>query len=299
MNLNTLNDNYIYKYLSSTSDVRGIVHISHGKAEHIGRYKWLISMLNNNGYHVISIDHRGHGNRINNKRSIGIFSNSFGWKKVVKDLKTIIDNTKKEYPTLKQYIFGHSMGSWIALSLFKERLDISGMILSGSSKFPYFLIVLQRLIIKLDILFFGQNKINNIMETLSTKRFNNYFKPNRTQSDWISTDDANVDNYVDDKLCGYKVTSGLWLDMVNGIEEVFNKKNYDELNKDVPILIISGSDDPVGDFTKGVTSLYNYLKSIFSNVELKILSSERHEVFSGIKKNDAYNSLKLFLDKNL
>ena len=173
------------------------------------------------------------------------------------------------------------------------------MILSGSSKFPYFLIVLQRLIIKFDILFFGQNKINNIMETLSTKRFNNYFKPNRTQSDWISTDDANVDNYVDDKLCGYKVTSGLWLDMVNGIEEVFNKKNYDELNKDVPILIISGSDDPVGDFTKGVTSLYNYLKSIFSNVELKILSSERHEVFSGIKKNDAYNSLKLFLDKNL
>lgn len=299
MNLNTLNDNYIYKYLSSTSEAKGIVHISHGKAEHIGRYKWLISMLNDDGYHVISIDHRGHGNRINNKRSIGIFSNSLGWEKVVMDLKTLIDNTKKEYPTLKQYIFGHSMGSWIALAMFKEKLDIGGIILSGSSKFPYFLIVLQRLIIKLDILFFGQNKINNIMEILSTKRFNNYFKPNRTQSDWISTDNLNVDNYVDDKLCGYKVTSGLWLDMVNGIEEVFKKKNYDELNKNIPILIISGSDDPVGDFTKGVTGLYNFLKEIFSNVELKILNSERHEVFSGIKKYESYNSLKLFLEKKL
>ena len=94
MNLNTLNNYYIYKYLSSTSEAKGIVHISHGKAEHIGRYKWLISMLNEDGYHVISIDHRGHGNRINNKRSIGIFSNSLGWKKVVMDLKTLIDNTK-------------------------------------------------------------------------------------------------------------------------------------------------------------------------------------------------------------
>ncbi len=84
MNLNTLNNNYIYKYLSSTSEAKGIVHISHGKAEHIGRYKWLISMLNEDGYHVISIDHRGHGNRINNKKVLVFFQTHLVGRKLLR-----------------------------------------------------------------------------------------------------------------------------------------------------------------------------------------------------------------------
>ena len=88
------------------------------------------------------------------------------------------------------------MGSWIALSMLKNELTIDGLILSGSSKFPKLLITVQKLIIKVDILFNGRKKINNIMESLTTKRFNNYFKPNRTVSDWISNDKNNVDNYV-------------------------------------------------------------------------------------------------------
>ena len=138
------------------------------------------------------------------------------------------------------------MGSWIALSMLKNELIIDGLILSGSSKFPKLLIAAQKLIIKVDILFNGRKKINNIMETLTTKRFNNYFKPNRTASDWISTDKNNVDNYVQDELCGYKVTNGLWIDMAQGIEDSFKINDYKNINKNIPVLIISGSEDPVG-----------------------------------------------------
>ena len=198
------------------------MHICHGKAEHIGRYKWLISELNNDGYHVISIDHRGHGKRIKDKDDIGKFSdNKNGWDMVVNDFETLINDTKNSFPNLKQFVLAHSMGSWIALSMLKNELSIDGLILSGSSKFPKLLIAAQKLIIKADILFNGRKKINNIMETLTTKRFNNYFKPNRTASDWISTDKNNVDNYVQDELCGYKVTNGLWVDMANGNRRCF------------------------------------------------------------------------------
>ena len=85
MILNTSIDNsYLYVNLSNISDPKGIVHICHGKAEHIGRYEWLISKLNDDGYHVISIDHRGHGKRIESNDDIGKFSdNQNGWEMVV------------------------------------------------------------------------------------------------------------------------------------------------------------------------------------------------------------------------
>ena len=299
MNLNTtIKNDYIYEYLSNISNPKGVVHICHGKAEHIGRYKWLISELNNDGYHVISIDHRGHGKRIKDKDDVGKFSdNKNGWEMVVNDFETLINDTKNSFPNLKQFVLAHSMVSWIALSMLKNELSIDGLILSGSSKFPKLLIAAQKLIIKVDILFNGRKKINNIMETLTTKRFNNYFKPNRTASDWISTDKNNVDNYVQDELCGYKVTNGLWVDMAQGIEDAFKINDYNNINKNIPVLIISGSEDPVGEFKKGVISLHHFLRNFFTNINIKIFEDERHEVFSGNKKREVYKSFKSFIEK--
>ena len=170
----SIDKKHIYEYLSESPNPKGIIHISHGMAEHIGRYEWLISKLNDDGYHVISIDHRGHGKRIESNDDIGKFSdNQNGWEMVVNDFETLINDTKKNFPHLKQFLLAHSMGSWIALSMLKNELSIDGLILSGSSKFPKLLIAVQKLIIKVDILFNGRKKINNIMETLTTKRFNN------------------------------------------------------------------------------------------------------------------------------
>ena len=91
MNLNTTIENkYIYEYLSNISNPKGIVHICHGMAEHIGRYKWLINKLNNDGYHVISIDHRGHGNRIKNNL-MGYFSDKDGWDLVIEDQINLVN----------------------------------------------------------------------------------------------------------------------------------------------------------------------------------------------------------------
>ena len=255
----SIDKSYLYVHLSNMSQPKGIVHICHGKAEHIGRYKWLTSKLNNDGYHVISIDHRGHGKRIHNPKDRGKFSDDDnGWNNVVNDFHLLINDTKKSFPDLKQFVFAHSMGSWIALSLLKKELIIDGLILSASAKYPQFLITLQKLIIKIDIFFNGRNKLNNIMERLTTKRFNSNFKPNRTEFDWVSDDEESVDNYIEDDLCGFKVTNGLWLDMVEGIESTFKDENYISNNKNLRILLVAGSKDPVGDNGKGVESCLLY-----------------------------------------
>ena len=295
----SIDNSYLYVHLSNILDPKGIVHICHGKAEHIGRYKWLINKLNHDGYHVISIDHRGHGKKIKNKDDMGKFSDDKnGWDIVVSDFEKLLNDTKNSFPNLKQFLLAHSMGSWVALSMLKNQLNIDGLILSGSSKFPKLLIAAQILIIKIDIHLNGRNKINNVMEFLTTNRFNNHFRPNRTASDWISTDKNNVDNYVKDDLCGFKVTNGLWLDMAQGIEEAFKIDNYNNLNKNIPVLIVSGSEDPVGEYKRGVVSLYNFLSYFFTNINIKIFEDERHEIFSGLQKELAYNKMISFLDKN-
>jgi len=297
MNLNTsIEHKFIYEHLTNDSTPIGIVHISHGMAEHIGRYNWLIKKLNNDGFHVISIDHAGHGRRIGPNMK-GYLANSNSWKQVINDQLTLVNETKKKFPHLKQYMIAHSMGSWIALEAIQVGMKIDGLILSGSSKSTDRLIKIQKILISVVLLFSSKKRKGKFLDTLILGKYNKFFKPNRTKKDWISSDSSNVDEYVKDPLCGYIVTNGLWHDLVNGISNVFQQDGYKNVDISMPIFIISGSNDPVGENGKGVKRLYEYLKNIFTNVSIAIIPNARHEVFSEIDKEKNYKLLKIFIDK--
>ena len=291
----SIDNKYIYKNLSSSINPKGIVHICHGMAEHIGRYNWLIKKLNDDGYHVISIDHRGHGNRIGDNPK-GFFDEQDGWNMVVEDLSVLIEMSKQDYPDLKQFLIAHSMGSWIALSALQNNIAIDGLILSGSSKPARLMIIIQKILIKIQILLFGKKSVSIFLDNITLGSYNNFFKPNRTKKDWISSDNDNVDNYVDDDLCGFPVTNGLWHDLANGILKVFNINNYSLSENSIPIFIISGSKDPVGENGKGVMRLYKFLSNIFTSVSIKIIDEARHEVFSETTKENSYNMLIKFIE---
>ena len=291
----SIDNKYIYKNLSSSINPKGIVHICHGMAEHIGRYNWLIKKLNDDGYHVISIDHRGHGNRIGDNPK-GFFDEKDGWNMVVEDLSVLIEMSKQDYPDLKQFLIAHSMGSWIALSALQNNIAIDGLILSGSSKPAKLMIIIQKILIKIQILLFGKKSVSIFLDNITLGSYNNFFKPNRTKKDWISSDNDNVDNYIDDDLCGFPVTNGLWHDLANGILKVFNINNYSLSENSIPIFIISGSKDPVGENGKGVMRLYKFLSNIFTSVSIKIIDEARHEVFSETTKENSYNMLIKFIE---
>jgi len=291
----SIDNKYIYKYLTSSLNPKGIIHICHGMAEHIGRYDWLIKKLNKDGYHVISIDHRGHGNRIGDNPK-GFFDEQNGWNLVVADLITLIKQSKADFPNLKQFLIAHSMGSWIALSALKNNIAIDGLILSGSSKPAKLMLLIQKILIKIQILLFGKKSVSIFLDNITLGSYNNSFKPNRTKKDWISSDNDNVDNYVEDQLCGFPVTNGLWDDLANGILKVFNGNDYPLSNNSIPIFIISGSKDPVGENAKGVMRLYDFLLKIFTNVSIEIVDGARHEVFSETTKENSYNRLIKFIE---
>jgi alpha-beta hydrolase superfamily lysophospholipase len=292
----TNQDAHVYEFLTNQINPKGIIHISHGMAEHILRYKWLISRFNDDGYHVIAKDHRGHGLSINSKKVKGFFSDKEGWNKVVSDLEAVIVDSKKKFPNLDQFLIGHSMGSWLALSLISKGILIKGLILSGSSKVPLFIINAQKLIINMQIIFFGKNSTSKLLDSLTMKSYNKSFAPNRTESDWITTDKESVDDYVKDPLCGFMVTNKLWQDLANGMKSIFNKNNYDNSAKQTPIFIISGDKDPVGENGKGVKRLYGFLLDLFPNSSMSLIKDARHEVFSEINKEFSYQEVKHFIE---
>ena len=283
-----------FEHVTSEINPKGIFIISHGMAEHMGRYQWLISQLNNDGYHVISRDHKGHGINIINGETPGLFSDNNGWLKVRDDLKETINYAERKFPNLPCFLLGHSMGSWIALSTLNSKSSLKAIILTGSSKLPKLAIILNLIIIKVDILINGKFNKSTIMDKLTMRRFNAEFKPNRTPNDWISSDEDSVNDYTNDPHCGFIVTSSLWLDLCNGLMMIFNKRYYSELNKDIPILIMSGKNDAASANSKLSIKLYKFLNKIFSNVKHIIIDS-RHEIFTDLNKHSSYNHLLEFI----
>ena len=283
-----------FEHVTADMNPKGVFIISHGMAEHMGRYKWIISKLNNDGYHVLARDHKGHGINIINGETPGLFSDNNGWYIVRDDLKETINHAMIKFPNLPCFLLGHSMGSWIALSTLNNKSSIKALILTGSSKLPILSILLNLIIVKTDILFNGKFNKSTIMDKLTMRRFNAKFKPNITPNDWISSDKNSVNDYTNDPHCGFIVTSGLWLDLCNGLMMIFNKSYYSELNKDIPILIMSGKNDVASANTKLSIKLYKFLNKIFSNVKHIIIDS-RHEIFTDLNKHSSYNHLLEFI----
>ena len=155
MDRNMTNSLYFENFTNEINP-KGVFIISHGMAEHMGRYKWLISKLNGDGYHVLSRDHKGHGININNGDTQGFFAENNGWLKVRDDLKETINYAEIKFPNLPCFLLGHSMGSWIAMSILNEKSSIKALILTGSSKLPKLAIILNFIIVKLDIIINGK-----------------------------------------------------------------------------------------------------------------------------------------------
>ena len=287
------------KFLSNSENPSAVIYISHGMAEHIGRYKWFIQKLNQDNFHVIAYDHRGHGEWIKKGKLQGHFADNNGWMKVVNDLQEVIIYGKTEFPNSKHFLFAHSMGSWITISAMLKGLEVDGVILSGSNKLKTFLSKFIKILTNFLILFYGNKSESNLLERLTFDTYNKKFAPNRTPSDWISSDSLNVDDYVDDPLCGFKKTLGLWNDFAHGMIEIFDEQNYTNVSSQIPLMLISGSNDPVGSFGEGVSQLELFLQKFFKKTECYIIKNERHEVLSGVKKDQAYSIIKEFITRHV
>jgi alpha-beta hydrolase superfamily lysophospholipase len=276
----------------------GVVQISHGMAEHIGRYEHFINYLNEEGFHVIIHNHRGHGDRLVDGR-MGFFSSVNGWSFLVDDLVAIHDWAVAQYPELPHILLGHSMGSWVAMSALQKGADFDLALISGSSKPKALESFVQKLLVRFETMRLGGAGYSNFLHKTIFGNFNAKFKDTDTPNDWLSRDKTSVENYTNDPLCGFVVTNQLWLDVIQGVSSVFIQSNLHLISKEMPVLVFSGSEDPVGGMGKGTTELHNSLVESGCKSKLLLVEGARHETLNETDKMDTYKYITNFLKNNL
>ena len=294
-----IDNKFIYEFFADNEIIKGVVVISHGMAEHINRYKWLIKQLNATGYHVVCADHLGHGKYINDGAAPGYFSDADDFEDVENNLIHILDYVSHKFPELNKILIGHSMGSWIAMGVIQKYQNIDALILTGSSLIPKETVLAQRRLVNFLSFLFGKKSYSKFIDKITMRKYNNIFSPNRTPNDWITRDETSVDEYTDDPKCGFLVTNSLWYQLSNQMLKVFDINKYINSNIDLPIYLISGDKDPVGINGKGVKSLHEFLIQKFYKTEINLVAGSRHEVFNEINKQESFKDLIKFIDSNI
>ncbi len=279
--------------------IKGVVQISHGMAEYSNRYSRFALELCKAGYAVFISDHVGHGSSVENKEMLGFFGEENGEETFIDDLKALTDIAKSEYPNLPFFMLGHGMGSLIARKYTaKYGYLLDGVIYSGTSGENPALgvgILLANTMIK-------QNGPMHRSEVLDTIAFGSYNRKTqkRTECDWATRDEAEVDKFIADELCGYKYTVSGMKVLFTTLKQVTTRRWYNTIPLSMPIFLISGSKDPVGDYGKGVTEVYKNLKKTgHKNVSMKLYEDARHEILNEINRDEVYKDIIEWLDKNV
>ncbi len=292
----TLLKGYIY---TPDKDAEAIIVICHGMAEHIKRYDNFAKFLSSNNIIVLGYDQRGHGETLTTQEDMGYMSDIDNFEAMIGDLLSIVNYAKQLFTKLPIYIIGHSMGSFILqryIQLYGN--SINGAILSGSALNKGLLIDVGYFLACLITKFRGRRYRSKLMDKLSLGPFNKPFKPNRTSVDWLSRDEKVVDKYVEDPLCGKLFTVSYFLDLTKNFKNL--NRNYELIPKNLPILMFSGSNDPVGGCGKTVTKLHNKLKQIgITDLTFKLYEGGRHEMLNEINKEEVYEDIKKWLKQHI
>lgn len=275
---------------------KALVICVHGMAEHSRRYNDFASFLAKSGYTVLTYDHRGHGDSLLHEEIKGYLGKD-GFNKMVTDLEKIVTLAKQNYPDTRCILFGHSMGSFVVQRYIQVNDDVDGVILMGSGYRPKGLI--GGLLLAKLLVWFGKGKEKaSLIDGQLMKTYNKTFQPQRTKFDWLSRDTDEVDRYINDPNCGFMMTNQFFLDFFKGIRTVGQAKNIANIRKNLPILLISGLDDPVGEMGTKIQRLGIQYQKVTKHVDIKLYKSARHELLHEHNKDEVSQDLLDWLEKN-
>lgn len=278
-------------------DVVGVVHVAHGMAEHSARYVPLAEDLTTAGYAVYAHDHRGHG-RTGGDENHGYFADKDGWATVVGDIRQVTDSARAEHPGVPVFLLGHSMGSFLArAAVIEDARHLAGLVLSGTAGDPGTLGKVGAAVAATEARLRGRRHPSALLDKLTFGAYNNAFKPTRTDFDWLSRDAAQVDAYVADARCGNTFSAGFFADLLGGLGQINDAKRVARVRRDLPVLLVAGDQDPVGDGGKGPQAVaQQYREAGLVDVTCTLYPGARHEVFNETNRDEVVADVVRWLD---
>lgn len=286
-------ENVYYRVILPEDEIKATLIIVHGMQEHSGRYENFAKYLADKGILVLLYDHLGHGKTAKIEEDYSFFCLDNPKENLIKTAKELAKLLENKYPLLPHFILGHSMGSFITRCLLQEYGNhFDGAIIMGTGgRIPgikllsSFLSLLNKLI---------PHKRSQLLNTIFLKSNNKHFQneENFQETNWLSLDELNRLNFLKDPLCGIPFTVNGFCTLIN-LNIQATKKNWAKaIPQSLPIYFVSGADDPIGDFGKGVLQSYEDLKQNgFQHVTMKLYPNLRHEILNESIKDEVYQDI--------
>ena len=269
------------------TEIKGVILFHHGLAEHSLRYDRFGSICAENGYVLNVYDMRGHGKTCELNNAIyGKLADKNGFNRAVQDFEEVKLSLEKEFEGKKIFLMGHSFGSFIMQSYLQSDSEsrfsnVAGAVLIGSTG-PNQLIVkpgyvISSLVRKIK----GNDYTSNTIYNLIFGSYNNRTKNEKSNFSWLTTNEFAVQMYEYDEWCGKTLTVSFYNDMIGALKTIHSRKNLKKVKKDLPLLILFGSDDPVSNYGKLIKKLYNIYKKLgVKDMQMKEYIGCRHEVLN-------------------
>ena len=278
-------------FIPSDNNIRGVVQISHGMTDYIGRYKGMAESLTGAGFVLAGNDHLGHGDSVATPDDYGFFASKNGYTHVIDDVKKMNDLLRKEFPGKPVVLLGHSMGSFIArLYAVKYGESLDGLIIHGTAG-PNPMLAPGRLIVKLLRAIKGERYRSKFVCSLADGGYNKGFDPAEGDGAWLTRDPKMVADRIGNPKNDFIFTLAGYEDLFAMLAGCNSKKWFTSFPKELRTLVVSGESDPVGDFGKGVRCVYDNLKKNGAKVELKLYPEARHELFNETNREEVFADL--------
>ena len=282
-----------------SGEVKMVLQISHGVTEHILRYEKFANYFSLRGILVVGNDHLGHGSSIIPNAQPMYFGSVGSWNKVVEDIEKCREIISSQYSGIPYCLLGFSLGSFAVrthLIDYPGRVDMC--ILIGTGQTPNLSIKLAKFMANKEAKKYGEQFSSPVIRQLTFGTYNKMFAPNRTEFDWLCSNEESIDEYINDPLRGDSMSSGLFREMLTGMEYTAKLENMKKMDRTMPILLLSGSKDPVGDCGKGVIKTVKSLKKAeIQDITFKIYPDLRHDILNEKDNKEIYEDIYKWLNE--
>lgn len=290
---------HVYRWLPQ-GPVRATIQIAHGMGEHAARYAATAQALTAAGYAVYANDHRGHG-RTANPGGLGWLGDD-GWNRVVADAAALTDHVRGQHSGVPHVLLGHSMGAMLAQQyLYRYGARLDAAVLSGSPGVAgRFQSWLSHTLARIERWRLGADAESAFLQRLLFGKANDAFAgPSASGFEWLSRDAAQVRAYVDDPLCGFVLRAGSLCDLFAGARQAGHMENVLQIPRHLPVLVFSGSDDPVHNGGTNLERLLGLYRRHVTRVDDRVYAGGRHEMFNETNREAVVQDVLAWLDNVL
>lgn len=292
-------ESQIFYTLFTPETVTATLLIVHGMQEHSGRYAEIAEYFANHGIAVLTYDHLGHGKSVKDKSEIGFFQLEKPDERLIADTEMMADHLAEQYPDVPHFIMGHSMGSFITRCLLQRASKkFAGAIITGTGG-PLPGINVLRAYLSLANMIAPHHR--TFLNSVFTKVNNKQFKKDKDFGDtsWLSVNPKNRRAFEQDELCGIPFTHNAFYTLFTVYKRATSRNWASSISPAFPFLFVSGQNDPIGDFGKGVLFTVNHLKADgFKDLDLKIYTDMRHEILNEEIREQVLNGIYAWILKH-